>query len=106
MPGDANSVEIRAGKTFFAAAEKISSIRTERNANNAPSDDRLAAVLAHELASLRPREFNQVLLEQSQRLQSTGKPTLVDDFERDFRSFKSSVHQSYSCLNNWLSIVP
>jgi hypothetical protein len=35
---------------IVAAAEKISSIRAKRNSSNALSDDRLPAVLPHELA--------------------------------------------------------
>jgi hypothetical protein len=80
-----------------AAVEKISGIRAERNSPNAPSDDRLPGDLPHELAaSVPPRQFNQVLLEQSQHLQSTDKSTLLDDLEREFHCSKSSVHSQSS----------
>jgi hypothetical protein len=74
----------------------------QRNSTNAPSDDRLPAVLPHEVSSLPPRHFNQVLLEESQRLKSAGKTLLVDDLERQCRSLKSTVH-SESSLSDQLA---
>jgi hypothetical protein len=71
-------------------------IRAEHNSTNASSDDRLSAVLPHELASLSPCHFNQVLLEQSQRLKIAGRTFPVNDLERESRSFKLSVYSESS----------
>jgi hypothetical protein len=70
--------------------------RNCRMSSTAPSDSRLPTVLPHEPSPLTPRHFNQLLLEQSQCLKISGKASLVDVLEREFRSYMSSVHSESS----------
>jgi hypothetical protein len=74
---------------FLASVEKISAIRAERNSSNNPCS-RLPPVIPNELAEVAPRRFNEVPLEQSQRLGCSGQS--VDELKREFRSLKAAVH--------------
>jgi hypothetical protein len=78
-PEEAQAVEVGIGTMFLASVEKISAIRAERNSSNGPSSQRLPPVLPHELAKVAPRRFNDMLLEQSQRLRCSGQG--VDELE-------------------------
>jgi hypothetical protein len=89
-PEEARAVEFGRGKMFLGSVEKISAIRAERNSSNGPSSQKLPPVLPHELAALAPRRFNDILMEQSQRLRCSGQN--LDELEREFRSFKAAVH--------------
>jgi hypothetical protein len=75
---------------FLASVEKISAIRGERNSSNGPISQRLPPVLPHELAKVAPRRFNDMLLEQIQRLRCSGQG--VDELELEFRSLKAAFH--------------
>jgi hypothetical protein len=84
---------------LLPSVEKISAMRAERNSRNGPSSEKLPPVLPHEIAELAPRRFNDILLEQSQRLWCSEQS--VGGLERDFRSFKAAVH-SESTLSDSL----
>jgi hypothetical protein len=88
-PEEAKAAEVGIGTTLPASVEKISAIRAKRNSSNGPSSERLPSVLPHELAKVTPRQFNDMLLEQSQRLRCSGQG--VDELECEFRSFKVAV---------------
>jgi hypothetical protein len=49
-------------------------------------------VLPHDLVAIPPRRFNEHIFEQSERLKYVGSPGLIEDLEREFRSFKAAVH--------------
>jgi hypothetical protein len=89
-PEEARAVEFGIGKMFLGKVEKISAIRGERNTSNGPSSQKLPPLLPPELAELAPRRYNDILMEQSQRLRCSGQS--VDELEREFRSFKAAVH--------------
>jgi hypothetical protein len=95
---EARAVEVGIGKMFMVNVEKVSAIRVECNSRNGPSSEKLSLCFRTS-AVLAPTRFNDMLLEESQRLRCSEKS--VDGLEREFCSFKAAVH-SESTLSDSL----
>jgi hypothetical protein len=66
-------LELGIGLLFLSAIESISRMVAERDSSNGVTSDKLAPVVPPDLALISPREFNEVVLQQSQRLNLTGR---------------------------------
>jgi hypothetical protein len=61
------------GLLFLSAIASISRMVAERDSSNGVTSDKLLPVIPPDLAKISPREFNEVVLQQSQRLNLTRR---------------------------------
>jgi hypothetical protein len=70
-------------------------IAAERDSSNGVTSDKLPSVIPRDLAKIPPREFNEVVLQQSQRLGLTGSRGTSSRAEEQFRDFKCAAREEF-----------
>lgn len=78
-------------RLFVSATNKIQALRVERDSSNNASECTLPPVTVKELMILAPREFNNIVLWQRQRLLASMDDRIIESIQEDFRQFKFAV---------------
>jgi hypothetical protein len=96
LPDNGNrELEEGIGMLFLSVIESISSIAAERDSSTGVTSDKLPPVIPRDLAKISPREFNEVALQQSQRLSLTGSRGFSTEVQEEFRDFKFASREEF-----------
>lgn len=87
-------------KLHVKGVNKLKCLRAERKSINNPLNLSFPHILPHELSTLRPKEFNDVLRAQNYRVIGTFGDRMVVKIEDGFKKFKMHVQSSVNAQQN------
>jgi hypothetical protein len=79
---------------FLSAIESILLVAAELESCNVVTSDKLPPVIPRDLANIASRDFIEVVLQRSQRLNLTGSRDLCTEVEEEFRDFKLAAREN------------